>query len=605
MRFLLPIARLGLAVLLALLLMAPIAAQVTVHVPDDYPTIQGAIDAAADGWTILVRKGTYVENIDFLGKAVVLESTDGPEVTIIDGSEPQTRHKNVVRFMNDETPDTVLRGFTLRGGSGTGAGIYTNSASPTIESCVVRECLPGTAVHNYVGSPTLRSIVVEDNQGPGILLHFGVPEVRDCIVRNNRGDGISLIGGYRAQVVDSLFERNDGSGCYLSYAAMFLFLRCSFVGNQKGGCSAVDNAYGEFVQCRIEDNEAKYGGGGLTGIQYNRSFAIRLESCLLARNSTGERGGAVCWFGGDFPGRDDLVLEGCTIVGNAAPEAGAVWLNGFDGQSRISNSILWDNGDSPIIAREEDLVVGSSLIEGGYPGDGNFLENPLLVDPSGGDYRLSPGSICIDRGQETYHRSSLDLDVQCRVLDGDRDGLERIDLGCYEYRPEPFDARLGTVNTAGGAVHRADVLLVNGSPGDAERVATVAVGESVQLDVASPPSRPTPTRSRYVVYAWPGEPDPLAVSIQERSGTFAGWTVFPTVFSGGSPRPVRIWNTFGHERILGRPSSATDEAPTTLLFRPGGSRVPMSATVQGFIKDNAAPSALAVAVTNAVVVRVE
>jgi hypothetical protein len=68
---------------------------------------------------------------------------------------------------------------------------------------------------------------------------------------------------------------------------------------------------------------------------------------------------------------------------------------------------------------------------------------------------------------------------------------------------------------------------------------------------------------------------------------------------------VRIWNTFGHERILGRPSSATDEAPTTLLFRPGGSRVPMSATVQGFIKDNAAPSALAVAVTNAVVVRVE
>ena len=38
----------------------------TIWVPDDYPTIQGAIDAALDGDTVIFRPGTYVENINFL-----------------------------------------------------------------------------------------------------------------------------------------------------------------------------------------------------------------------------------------------------------------------------------------------------------------------------------------------------------------------------------------------------------------------------------------------------------------------------------------------------------------------------------------------------------
>ena len=36
-------------------------------VPDDQPTIQVGIDASADGDTVLVQPGTYIENINFNG----------------------------------------------------------------------------------------------------------------------------------------------------------------------------------------------------------------------------------------------------------------------------------------------------------------------------------------------------------------------------------------------------------------------------------------------------------------------------------------------------------------------------------------------------------
>ena len=38
-----------------------------IHVPDDFETIQGGIDEAEDGDTVLVQPGEYVENIDFDG----------------------------------------------------------------------------------------------------------------------------------------------------------------------------------------------------------------------------------------------------------------------------------------------------------------------------------------------------------------------------------------------------------------------------------------------------------------------------------------------------------------------------------------------------------
>ena len=45
-----------------------------IYVPDDYSTIQTAINASTDNDTILVSPGTYYENIDYSGKTIMVAS---------------------------------------------------------------------------------------------------------------------------------------------------------------------------------------------------------------------------------------------------------------------------------------------------------------------------------------------------------------------------------------------------------------------------------------------------------------------------------------------------------------------------------------------------
>jgi hypothetical protein len=108
------------------LLCAPAPGE-TFLVPENYSTIQAAVDAAADGDTVLVGPGTYVETVDYLEKSLTLKSTDGPEVTCIDGSGAGS----VVTFWAVGDTEATLEGFTIcNGNSLSGGGVSCISGSP-------------------------------------------------------------------------------------------------------------------------------------------------------------------------------------------------------------------------------------------------------------------------------------------------------------------------------------------------------------------------------------------------------------------------------------------------------------------------------------------
>ena len=96
------------------------AGAATLRVPADFPTLQAAIDAAADGDIVQVAPGTYSgagnRDIDFLGKAISLRSEEGAEATVVDcEGAPDDPHRGVL-FVTGEGPAASQRGVTNSGG---------------------------------------------------------------------------------------------------------------------------------------------------------------------------------------------------------------------------------------------------------------------------------------------------------------------------------------------------------------------------------------------------------------------------------------------------------------------------------------------------------
>ncbi|MFZ2071412.1 MAG: hypothetical protein WAV32_07450, partial [Halobacteriota archaeon] len=96
----------------------------TIYVPDNYTTIQAAVDAASPGDTIIVIDGTYIENVD-VSKRLTIKSENGAEKTIVQAANPDDHVFEV-------TADYVnISGFTVKGTAETAftcAGINIRNA---------------------------------------------------------------------------------------------------------------------------------------------------------------------------------------------------------------------------------------------------------------------------------------------------------------------------------------------------------------------------------------------------------------------------------------------------------------------------------------------
>jgi hypothetical protein len=163
---------------------------------------------------------------------------------------------------------------------------------------------------------------------------------------------------------------------------------------------------GTLNHCILRDNSSKYGGG---------VFGSLLTGCLLTGNSGSMNGGAARY----------SVLNNCTLTGNYSKSGGAAdstWLN---------NCISYFNTASGSTASPNysglpvNFCCTTPLPAGGL---GNFTNAPLLVDLGGGDLHLQTNSPCINAGRNAYVSIATDLDGQPRISGG------TVDVGAYEFQ---------------------------------------------------------------------------------------------------------------------------------------------------------------------------
>lgn len=421
-------------------------AQATIHVPADQPTIQGAINAAANGDTIQVSPGTYTENIDFDGKAITVISAGGPLVTTIDGGA----NGPVVSFHSGELRTSVISGFTLRNGGGEpqptttgGGGVYVAASAPSI----INNIITGNACHGIwseAGAALIQNNEISHTNGANDYCSFSGSGIL-LIASGTVGHG--SLSYTNNVVIGNTIEQNltanyyDGGGIFL-WAVQGTVIENNIIRNnattgQGGGIVAYNSDAMLIAQNLITGNSAGYGSGGM--------------SMLIPDSTQGPFNGFI----------QNNTFAGNTIsqgLGSGAPGS-QVYIEGNLAQFEFANNIVVGNSSAPaftcgttynylsitpLVVDHNDIYNASGPAYGGACPDqsttyGNISADPLFA--GNGDYHLQASSPAIDAGNNSAlqlianagYPLTTDLDGSPRPQDATGKGYPIVDMGAYEY----------------------------------------------------------------------------------------------------------------------------------------------------------------------------
>lgn len=463
------------APLVLVALAATAAPAATLNVPSSaYPTIQAAINAAATGDSVVVSPGTYLENIDFKGKAILVTSdvANGGNAsnTIIDGGGGALP---TVQFITSESRSSILQGFTIRNGGGTqtggpdstygdAGGVFIYHAAPILSSNTITQNIC-YGVHSIASAPLLlRNTISNTNWAAGA----------PCTIFSGSGvwmysGGAGLNGGYTAAVIGNTVQNNTRSGLGTSFNP----------GVPDGGAAlALIGLLAPVIQGNTLENNTTAGAGG--GLLVTNSDSVVAFDNLIVGNQAQSGAGIYVQVPGSSTGIPDGILSDNTLVNNVnvapgasagtAPDAQIVINDGvarfvvadnvISGASSTTAAIscgTTQNGTAPtppVIEYNDTYSSGGAPSVAGDPrcvaqagAFGNIATAPQFSNAAGGDYHLLAASPAVDHGNTSILADLLplttaagfpglppDLDSNPRVVDATGLGYPVLDIGTYE-----------------------------------------------------------------------------------------------------------------------------------------------------------------------------
>jgi hypothetical protein len=184
--------------------------------------------------------------------------------------------------------------------------------------------------------------------------------------------------------------------------------------------------------CVMVANFAGFGGGVYRGTFYN---------CLLGGNSAD---GSAQGGGGGGGGAYLSTLYNCTLTGNsAAPFPGGGVANGTLYNCIVYYNNIYFPGLTSYSNWFDSTLNFCCTTPTPTNGVGNITNAPLFVNLWGGNFRLQPGSPCINAGNNGYVATAADLDGRPRIVGG------TVDMGAYEFQPGVSGAFIGWLQQYG------------------------------------------------------------------------------------------------------------------------------------------------------------
>ncbi|MBL7074739.1 T9SS type A sorting domain-containing protein [candidate division KSB1 bacterium] len=408
-----------------------------------FATIQYAINSATNRDTVLVSPGTYIENINFNGKNIIVGSltlttgdTSYISQTVIDGDSSGT----VVMFENGEDSTAVLSGFMITNGSASsGGGIYCYESNPSM----VNVTITGNMAYNGGGINCTNSSIIQVNViisentasgwGGGIFLDNSSPTLVNVTVSENmasNGGGIHCQNHSCPSLENVTVSGNTTVGC-------------------GGGISCGHYSNPNLADVTVSGNTATSNGGG---IHCHDNSNPSLENVTVSGNTATVGGGGIdCNISSPS-------LVNVTITGNTADWGGGIACQDNSSPSLV-NTILWNGYPQEIYFADcgdpNSVTIAYSDVQGGqdsivtndngtvYWLDGNIDADPLFVDPENGDFHLQEGSPCIDAGTAFF---VWEGDILVNLSPDEYVGSAP-DIGAYEYGMVSIDENIVLVPT--------------------------------------------------------------------------------------------------------------------------------------------------------------